>query len=127
MFFVQLIHYFAIHCLLLTSVLSYQIDQSCVDEGLDVDVRNAMTSAFEMMDAALGRINADPKDQNTLELLGWMFGRKNQATDTIVTGKLQKVFTAMRNAYRPEKSTGSAVGINDVVCFGFAIACPSSD
>ncbi|KAF1918941.1 hypothetical protein BDU57DRAFT_592946 [Ampelomyces quisqualis] len=117
MLFFRLIQFLAYQCLLLTSVLSYQIDQSCVDEGLDADLRDAMTSAFEMVDAARNRLNAEPMDQNTLELLGWLFGRKNQAPDTIVTNKIIDVFGAIRNAYRPETPRGNPVGLNDIVIF----------
>jgi hypothetical protein len=100
---------------LLGLILGYQIDQSCVDEGIETEVNDAMTSAFEMADAAHDRLTAQPRHATTLELVSKLFARDAQDPDGAITGKTVDVFHAIRRNYRTPVPRGTPVKVNDLV------------
>jgi hypothetical protein len=114
-FSLRLLSILAVQNLLFLTILGYKIDQSCTKEGIEVDVRNAMTSAFEMVDAALNRLTASPLDQNTLDLVGKLYAKPDQDPRTAITSKTVDAFAEMRYHYRNEVPSGNDVGLEDVV------------
>jgi hypothetical protein len=51
--------------------MGYKIDESCEDKGITTDIRDAMTSAFEMANFAYALLTSDPVDEpDVLELVG---------------------------------------------------------
>jgi hypothetical protein len=62
------------------AISAYQIDASCrANGGKDVEqlIRNAMGEAFSMVDSALARLNQDPYDQDTVDLIQRLFAKPN--------------------------------------------------
>lgn len=55
---------------------TYKIDSSCQLKGIDANIRDGMTSAFQIADAALRRLREQPLDQHTLDLVGFLFARE---------------------------------------------------
>lgn len=106
---------FAIQSLLLAVVRSYKIDKSCTDEGIEQNVRDAMTSAFEMVDAAMSRLTATNWDQDTSDLIANLFAREGETARDVQTAKLTSVFENIRTNYRTEATNGNEVGIDDLV------------
>lgn len=105
--------------MLSTPVSGYKIDQSCVQKGIENDVRNAMTSAFEMVDAALENLSATPVHADTIELIGFLFAKKvvdpRQLLESGQMAKTSQVLRALKNRYRPEVIGDTSVGVNDLV------------
>jgi hypothetical protein len=100
---------------LLVTVLGYKIDQSCTQEGIENDIRNAMTSAFEMVDSALARLTASPLDQHTVDLVGKLFAGPGQDPRTAVTAKTVDVFALIRQHYHTETPSSEPTGEDDIV------------
>jgi hypothetical protein len=98
----QFLSFISFSCFLFATAFGYKIDKSCTDEGVETDIQDAMTSAFEMVDAAIGRLTASPLDQNTVDLLGHLFARPGQDPSTAVTAKTVDTFTYIRQYYRNE-------------------------
>src|SRR5689334_3483926 len=88
--------------LLVACTLGYRIDQSCTQEGIENDIRAAMTSAFEMVEAALARLTATPLDKHTVDLLGKLFAGPGQDPRSAVTAKTVDVFAQIRQYYVTE-------------------------
>jgi hypothetical protein len=99
----------------LIPVLGYRIDQSCADEGVENDIRSAMTSAFEMVDAASNRLTASPLDQSTLDLVAKLFAKPSQDPRTAITAKTVDVFARIGQMYRNEVPRDQQMNANDVV------------
>ncbi|KAF1848131.1 uncharacterized protein K460DRAFT_333868 [Cucurbitaria berberidis CBS 394.84] len=101
--------------------LAYKIDQSCTQKGIEQDVRNAMTSAFEMADAAIKLLTANPRNSDTIELLGFLFAKDGvdprQLLDNGGLEKTTQVLRAINNLYRDEVTGNAPVSINDVIIF----------
>jgi hypothetical protein len=104
-----------IQSLLFTTAIGYRIDQSCAKEGIENDVRNAMISALEMVDAATNRLTATPLDQNTVDLLGKLFARPDQDPREGATAKTVDIFARIRENYGTEVPSGNDVGLEDIV------------
>jgi hypothetical protein len=96
-------------------ISGYQIDDSCNRKGIEPDVRNAMTSAFEMVDAALNRITPSEKDQDTLFLLGKLFAGPGKDPNALQLSKTIQVLSRIRDSYRREVPRPESVGVNDIV------------
>jgi hypothetical protein len=94
--------FFALHSLFCNSTYSYKIDQSCVDEGIEADVRNGMTSAFEMAGAARNRLTADRMDQNTVDLLSKLFAGPNRGVQDVDRAKIVDTFAQIGDRYGAE-------------------------
>lgn len=101
------------------AILGYKIDQSCSQKGIENDVRGAMISAFEMVDAALAHLTADPVDNDTIELLGFLFAKDGEDPRQLLAnggmGKTSQVLRAINHRYRNEVTGDAAVGLNDLV------------
>jgi hypothetical protein len=95
------INVFALVCVLLqTLVLGFKIDQSCIQQGIEDLVRDAMRSAFEMAASARDRIDANPLDRDTAELVGFLFAKQNASPAQLRTsGQLAKTLNVLRNIY----------------------------
>jgi len=96
-------------------VCSYKIDQSCTRKGVDGLVRDAMTNAFSMADSALRRLNQDPYDPHTEELIKYLFLPKNgqDPKDRDEMGKVRRIFEEVNKNYRLE--TTGELGNKDAV------------
>lgn len=85
-----------------------------------------MTSVFEMADAALGHLNANPVHKDTIELLGFLFAKDGvDPRQLLANGGLQKtsdVLRAINYRYRNEVTGDVTVGVNDLV--GFSLINP---
>jgi hypothetical protein len=113
---------------LLGLILGYQIDQSCVDEGIETEVNDAMTSAFEMADAAHDRLTAQPRHATTLELVSKLFARDStQAPDGAITSKTVDVFHDILANYRTPVPRGTLVHQDDLVSIFRARHLKSAD
>lgn len=102
--------------ILSNSVSGYKIDQSCAQKGIENDVRNAMTSAFEMVDAALDNLSATPVHADTVELIGFLFAKEGvNPRQLLESGQMKKtsqILRALKSRYRPEVTGEAAVGIS---------------
>jgi hypothetical protein len=102
-----------------TFVLGYKIDQSCTKQGVEDLVRDAMRSAFDMVAAARDRLEANPLDRDTAELIGFLFAKQNaNPTQLQATGQLTKTLDVFRNIYnnfRIEFASNNDVLPDDVV------------
>ncbi|CAO2647427.1 Nn.00g083490.m01.CDS01 [Neocucurbitaria sp. VM-36] len=76
-----------------------------------------MTSAFQMVDAALRRLNEQPLDQNTIELLGHLFARPGQDPTTLQMEKTDQMLRKIQNEYRAEIPNDQAVGDEDITIY----------
>jgi hypothetical protein len=112
----QVLANLCIQSLLFTTAFGYKIDQSCTKEGIENDVRNAMISALEMVDAATNRLTAHPLDQNTVDLLGKLFARPDQDPREGATAKTVDVFARIHQNYGTEIPNGREVTLEDIVC-----------
>jgi hypothetical protein len=110
----------ALQCLFCLIATGFQIDESCVKEGIENDVRDAMISALEMADAAHNRITAHPLDQDTVDLVAKLFAEPNQDPRTAVTAKTVDTYARILQFYRAEVPRGTAVASTDVV------SCPTA-
>ncbi|KAF2023188.1 hypothetical protein EK21DRAFT_118997 [Setomelanomma holmii] len=108
---------FALQTFLVFGAAGYKIDQSCAQEGIENDVRNAMTSAFEMVDSALARLTASPLQQTTVDVLGKLFAGPGQDPRTAVTARTVDVFAQIRDNYRNEVPVDQPVGEDDLIIF----------
>ncbi|KAH7413563.1 hypothetical protein DE146DRAFT_247 [Phaeosphaeria sp. MPI-PUGE-AT-0046c] len=117
MFTPPLFLFFVTQTVLMVVVGCYKIDPSCTKEGIENDVRDAMTSAFEMVDAAMRRLTASNWDQDTTDLVGRLFAREGESTQNVQTGKLAQVFENIRIHYRTEVTNGNAVENSDLTIF----------
>lgn len=107
--------FFVVQTLLQVVVQTYKIDQSCSKEGIEQDVRDAMTSAFEMADAAVRRLSTTTWDQDTTDLIANLFAREGQTAQDIQTVGVNEVFRNIRAYYRTEATDGNEVAANDLV------------
>ncbi|KAI4943119.1 hypothetical protein J4E86_010066 [Alternaria arbusti] len=102
-------------------VQAYKIDQSCDAKGVTVDVRNAMTSAFEMVSAAYETLTQPPLSSDAQDLVGFLFAREGaNPAQLLQQGKLEKTITLLRNirTYMSTEVTGDAtVSASDVIIF----------
>lgn len=105
-------------------VTSYGIDESCSKKGVDGDIREAMTSAFEMVDSALRHINQDEYDPDTFELIKRLFmpNEGQDPKDKDKLGKVKSIFENIIKNYRNERSgPSSQVPSKDIVSLSFNI------
>lgn len=91
-----------LHCLLWLALssfsLSYKIDKSCINRVVESLIRDAMTSAFEMAEAARNRLAAAPLDRHTSEIVRFLFAKNNNnPTQLQNQGKLDKTFNVLNN------------------------------
>jgi hypothetical protein len=111
---VRLFSILALQTVFFVAIFGYKIDQSCTKEGIEIDVRNAMTSAFEMVDAALNRMTAHPLDPNTIDLVAKLFARPGQDPTTAITAKTVDVLARIRQYYCNEVPRRDVVGDEDI-------------
>jgi hypothetical protein len=79
-------------------VAGYKIDQSCEDKGVAADIRNAMTSAFEMVSAAYTTLTSPPLSADARELLEFLFAKQGVNPDQLLQqGKLEKTVRLLEN------------------------------
>jgi hypothetical protein len=101
------------------AISAYQIDVSCrANGGKDVEqlIRNAMGEAFSMVDSALARLNQDPYDQDTVDLIQRLFAKPNQnVRDRTRMTKVLDVFDSIGRNYRTERDLTFPMTQNDVV------------
>lgn len=104
------------------TVSAYKLDASCTNKGVETEVRNAMTSAFQMVDAALRRLRADPYDQETTDLIKRLFIAKDgqDPNDRDRISKVSSILESINRNYRNEVTTGRAPE-TDVVSFDMRI------
>lgn len=111
--------FLAFHAIMSSFVQAYKIDQSCDAKGVTVDVRNAMTSAFEMVSAAYETLTQPPLSSDAQDLVGFLFAREGaNPAQLLQQGKLEKTITLLRNirTYMSTEVTGDAtVSASDVV------------
>ena len=117
MFTSHIFVFFIIQALLSVSIHSYKIDDSCRKEGVEQDIRDAMTSAFDMVDAALSRftIAKSDWDQDTSDLIANLFAREGETGQNVQTDKLNFVFGNIGRWYRTEVTDGNQVPATDLV------------
>jgi hypothetical protein len=101
------------------AISAYQIDASCrANGGKDVEqlIRDAMGEAFSMVDSALRRINQDPYDQATVDLIRRLFAKSNQNVhDRTRMTKVLDVFNSIDRNYRTERDLTFPMTQNDMV------------
>ncbi|KAH3942841.1 hypothetical protein HBI56_053270 [Parastagonospora nodorum] len=99
------------------SVCSYKIDQSCNRKGVDGLVRDAMTNAFSMADSALRRLNQDPYDPHTEDLITHLFLPKNgqDPKDRDKMSKVKRILEEVNKSYRLE--TTGELGSKDAIIY----------
>ncbi|KAF2826893.1 hypothetical protein CC86DRAFT_381954 [Ophiobolus disseminans] len=107
---------FALQLSLYSIAFGYQIDQSCVKEGIADAVHEAMESAIGMADAAYDRLTAEPRHATTLDLVAKLFARPGQNPVDAITDKTVDVLYAIRQNYRNEVPRGTPVGLDDILC-----------
>jgi hypothetical protein len=100
--------------------MGYKIDQSCEDKGITTDIRDAMTSAFEMANFAYALLTSDPVDEpDVLELVGFLFAKEGvDPAQLIRDGKLAKtlgVLGSINENMHTEVLDGATPDIKDVV------------
>lgn len=86
------------------AVLSFKIDASCATKGVDRLVRDAMTNAFSMADSAVRRLNQDPYDEHTVDLIRLLFLPKDgqDPNNRVKMGKVLSIFNNIIEYYRTE-------------------------
>jgi hypothetical protein len=97
--------------------LAYKIDQSCIDKSIELDIRNGMTSAFAMVDAAYRRLDEKPLNPDTLELIGYLFAQPGEEPKDVQMGKTMLTFGRIREYYRAEVTQDQPVPEQDLVSF----------
>lgn len=60
---------------MIPGICGYKIDESRSRKQVKGQIRDAMTSAFEMVDATVERLPETPLSPNTVDLLGQLFAR----------------------------------------------------
>jgi hypothetical protein len=100
-------------------VVGYKIDQSCEDKGITADIRDAMTSAFEMVSAAYTTLTSPTMSADALELVGFLFAREGaDPAQLLQQGRLGKTIELLQNIqiHMEEEVTGDTpVSPKDVV------------
>lgn len=105
-----------LHGILVGTVLGYKIDQSCGRKGMENEIRAAMTSAFQMVDSATRRLNEQPLNQNTVEIMRYLFAQPGQDPTTLDMAKTRIVLQRIKDRYETE------VPFNDVASFQDAVS-----
>ncbi|KAH7079689.1 hypothetical protein FB567DRAFT_552088 [Paraphoma chrysanthemicola] len=111
----MLLKSFMLQSLVLGSISAYKIDQSCIRKGMETDIRNAMQSAFQMVDAARARLDANPLHQDTVDLLQYLFASPGQDPRTLDMEKTKKVLQQVKETYETEVLQNEAPNIKDVI------------
>jgi hypothetical protein len=100
-------------------IMGYKIDTSCDDKGITTDVRNAMTSAFEMVNAAYTTLRKPSLSADELELVGYLFAKEGEDPAQLLReGKMDKTMRVLHDirGNMEQEVTGSAAVSNlDVV------------
>ena len=112
-------------CMLHVRTFGYQIDQSCVDENMEMNVQDGMTSAFEMAQSAYNRLTAMPtRDVHTLDLVTKLFARSGQVPDMAITVKTINVYQQILENYQELIPRGAPVEDHDIVSMAPADCSP---
>jgi hypothetical protein len=112
---------FMLHIIVTGTVLGYKIDPSCGRKGMENDVRAAMTSAFEMVDAAGRRLDEKPLNQNTIGIMRYLFAQPSQDPTTLDMTKTRRVLSRIKETYGTEIPFDGVANIKDVVSMSFHI------
>jgi hypothetical protein len=104
---------FYFNAILSNAVLGYMIDQSCTDKGIEETVRNAIRSAFHMVDAAIAHLSTVPLAPDTIELLGFLFAKQNtNPAQLLHEGGLEKTLQVLQGItiFMRNEVTGDTIG-----------------
>jgi hypothetical protein len=100
-------------------VSGYKIDGSCEDKGIATDIRNAMISAFEMVNAAHTTLTKPSLSTDELELLGNLFAKEGEDPAQLVRdGRLDKTIRILNDILthmEREVTDSNAMTFMDVV------------
>lgn len=86
------------------ATFSYKIDASCARKGVENNVRDAMASAFSMADSAIQRLEQNPYDRETEDLIRNLFMPKDgqDPMDRDAISKVKMIFENINAYYRLE-------------------------
>jgi hypothetical protein len=84
------------------AVLSFKIDTSCTNKGVEGLVRDGMINAFSMVDSASQRLEQDPYDQETTNLTAHLFMPKEgqNPKDRNKMAKVRSIFDNIGKIFR---------------------------
>jgi hypothetical protein len=107
------------------TVLGSKIDQLCSEANQNMEqlVRNAMASAFSMVDAALSFLNAPSPRAEAVELMGFLFAKYGLNPQTLLNngelGQVTQVLRQIKYRYEREVLGDNTFSTQDVVSMIF--------
>lgn len=99
----------------------YKIDSSCSAAGIEKDIRNAMTQAFEMVDSALAHLSQQPWDKPTTDYVRNLFTKDGRDPTKTNMEKVKHVLKQIGKTYRQELTGNVEVPRDDVVSIDLAV------